>query len=202
MCLLRPPQPGCEQALGSGAGSSKQQCGDATPRAWLRRHRSVRGLGAARSLLFSRPLGPRYCNATVPTVTSAVWSRLLATTELCAPHNRRLLRDDRRLAGRASLNGLSAVWRRGFGESAEGWTRSGPITSENAERCVAAGSGRQLRREGRGRTGDSREAFRRTQVPGRPARDIHRTPPAAQHYVERDGLKGAALRPAGGGLPW
>ena len=44
--------------------SSKQQCGDATPRAWLRRHRSVRGLGAARSLLFSRPLGPRYCNAT------------------------------------------------------------------------------------------------------------------------------------------
>ena len=64
MCLLRPLQPGREQALGSGAGSSKQQCGDATSRAWLRGHRSVRGLGAARSLLFSRPLGPRYCNAT------------------------------------------------------------------------------------------------------------------------------------------
>ena len=66
MRLLRPPQPDREQALGSGAGSSKQQCGDATPRAWLGRHRSVRGLGAARSLLFSRPLGPRYCNATFP----------------------------------------------------------------------------------------------------------------------------------------
>ena len=50
--------------------SSKQQCGDATPRAWLRRHRSVRGLGAARSLLFSRPLGPRYCNATEGSVSA------------------------------------------------------------------------------------------------------------------------------------
>jgi hypothetical protein len=45
----------CRQALGSGAGSSKQQCDEATQRAWLRRHRSVRGLGAARSLLFLPP---------------------------------------------------------------------------------------------------------------------------------------------------
>ncbi len=49
-----------------------------------------------------------------------------------------------------SLNGRSAAWRRGFGESTEAWTGSGPITSEHAETCVAAGSGRQLRREGRG----------------------------------------------------
>ena len=70
MCLLRPPQPGREQALGSGAGSSKQQCGDATPRAWLRRHRSVRGLGAALLLRFSRPLGPRCRNATAGPVAA------------------------------------------------------------------------------------------------------------------------------------
>ena len=110
----------------------------------------------ARSLPSQRRRRSGHPFATVPTVTSTARSRLLATTELCTPHNRRLLRDDRCLAGRASLNGLSAVWRRGFGESAEGWTTSGPITSENADRCVAAGSGASCACEGRGRRRASR----------------------------------------------
>jgi hypothetical protein len=102
MCLLRPLQPGREQALGSGAGSSKQQCGDAMPRAWLRGHRSVRGLGAARSLLFSRRLGPRHCNATDgavhacsdPANARCRVGRVAAAPELAA--TRRLLREGKR----------------------------------------------------------------------------------------------------------
>ena len=70
MCLLRPPQPGREQALGSRAGSSKQQCGDATVACLAspasKRARTGRGAIA----LFSRPLGPRYCNATPGPVTA------------------------------------------------------------------------------------------------------------------------------------
>ena len=66
--------------------SSKQQCGDATPRAWLRRHRSVRGLGAARSLLFSRPLGPRYCNATKAALRSDASFGLQAAARRAGRH--------------------------------------------------------------------------------------------------------------------
>jgi hypothetical protein len=120
-----------------------------TPRARIdRRGSAIRVSGSRRAITGIASCPPLLCQGSDSQVDCVVV--MLATTELCAPHNRRLLRDDRRLAGRASLNGRSAVWRSGFGESAEGWTRS-PITSENAERCVAAGSGRQLRREGPGR---------------------------------------------------
>jgi len=105
---------------------------------------------------------------------------------LCAPHNRRLLRDDRRLAGRASLNGRSAVWRRDFGESAEGWTRRPHDLRERGE-VRRGGITAPVAPRGSGpETGDSGEAFRRTVVSGRPGREVHRTPPAAQHYVERE----------------
>ena len=99
------------------------------------------------------------------------------------------------------------------------------MTSENAERCVAAGSGSLLRREGRGgrratrvrRFGVRRcldvrdcEFHRACARAGRGARARQPAPLtarmmghglglAARHYAERDGLKGAALRPTGGG---
>ena len=112
------------------------------------------------------------------------------------------------------------------GVAAETCTGSGRITSGNAERCVAAGSGRRQRREGRERRRRARRAgaLRRLDVrafdfhracasAGHEARARQAAPltarmmghglgRAAQHYAERDGRKGAALRPAGGGIPW
>ena len=65
---------------------------------------------------------------------------------VCSP-NRRLLTHDRGFAA----SRLPERAQRPAGVASETWTGSGPSTSENAETCVAAGSGRQLRREGRGR---------------------------------------------------
>jgi hypothetical protein len=50
---------------------------------------------------------PRHRNATVAIVASTASSCLLGATELCAPHNRRLLTDDRRLAVRRFPNARS-----------------------------------------------------------------------------------------------
>ena len=84
------------------------------------------------------PAGPSFGDsyATVPIVAPTPVAVTPATTELCAPHNRRLLTDDRRLAA----SRLPERARRPAGVASETWTGSGPITSENAERCVAAGS--------------------------------------------------------------
>jgi hypothetical protein len=135
-------------------------------------------------------------------------------------------RADRRPPARACLNGRSglAAWLRRIHRSVD---RKRPHHFENAERCVAAGSGLAAPRWSGQETGDSGEAFRRIEGPGRPACDFHRACAsaghgararqpaplaarmmghgsglAAQHYAERDGLKGAALRPAGGGISW
>ena len=116
--------------------------------------------------------------------------------------------------------------RRGFEESAEAWTGSGRIHfgeresgASRLERSppVSRGSGREI--------GDSGEASRRAEPARRPVCDIHRpgasgghevrarqpvrvTPRmmgrglgrGAGHCAERDGVQGAALRPAGGGI--
>ena len=119
----------------------------------------------------------------------------------------------------------AAAWRRGFGDvdrkrphcfRARGEVRRGGI------------SGLQLRREGRGRRRATRarrfgvlrcldvracDFHRACASAGHGARARQRAPLtarmmghglglAAQHYAERDGLKGAALRPAGGGISW
>jgi hypothetical protein len=72
---------------------------------------SVRGLGSARLLFLSRPLGSRYRKATVPIVPPTRGRDCRRPPELCAPHTRRLLRPPAR---GASLNGRSglAAWLR------------------------------------------------------------------------------------------
>src|SRR3954453_24122261 len=60
--------------------------------------------------------------ATVSTVASTAWARPPATTELCAPHNRRLLTDDRRLAAPR----LPERTQRPAGVASETWTGSAP----------------------------------------------------------------------------
>jgi hypothetical protein len=79
------------------------------------------------------------------------WSRRLRGRDCRRPPNCVLptaAADDRRppIRGVAPLNGRSGL----AGVASETWTGSGPITSENAERCVAAGPGPQLRRSRRG----------------------------------------------------
>ena len=124
-------------------------------------------------------------------------------------------RTQRGLAARLRRIHRSVDRRRPHHFRERGDVRRGGIRSPAAPR----GSGQEA--------GDLGEAFRRTEVPGRPACDIHRACAragrgararqpapltarmmghglglAAQHYAERDGLKGAALRPAGGGISW
>ncbi len=181
------------------------------------------GRAAAASPLAAAPASLCLCHGSDSRV-DWVGRELSATTELCAPHNWRLLTDDRGFA----------AWRlperaqRPAGVASETWTGSGPITSENAERCVGAGSGLQLRRAGGGgRRATRARRFGVLRCLDVRACDFHRACAsaghgararqpalltarmmghglglAAQHYAERDGLEGAALCPAGGGMSW
>jgi hypothetical protein len=127
-------------------------------------------------LRWSRRLGDRDCrrppNCVLP--TTGGWCQTTA--------------DSRRRASLNERSGLPAWLRKRGPQAAPSLQRTRRGASRrDREPAAPRGSGQEM--------GDSREAFRRTEVSGRPARDIHRTPPAAQHFAERDRLKRAALRP-------
>ena len=124
------------------------------------------------------PAGPSFGDsyATVPIVAPTPVAVTPATTELCAPHNRRLLTDDRRLAA----SRLPERARRPAGVASETVDRKRPhYFRERGEVRRGGISGLQLRREGRGRRRATRaRRFGLLRCLDVRACDIHRTAPA------------------------